>query len=90
MGYFDQRAELRSEQARLQVLEDEKRTILTQIAAADSLEVLEMRAREQGLVRPGERAFAIRGELEPEPAPAQESADDGPGWNPLSWIPDII
>lgn len=89
-GYFDQRAELRHEQARLAELREEKRTILARIAAADTPQVLEMRAREQGLVRPGERAFAIHGELEPTPAPAPEGERDDGGWPILGWFPDIL
>lgn len=89
LGYFDQRAELRSEQARLASLEAEKRSILARIAAADAPEVLEARAREQGLVRPGERAFAIHGALEPEPAPVPEAVEDDDG-GLFGWFPDIL
>ncbi|MEQ8835144.1 MAG: septum formation initiator family protein [Miltoncostaeaceae bacterium] len=90
LGYFDQRSELHREQARLEMLETEKRSILSQIAAADTVEVLEIRARQQGLVRPGERAFAIRGELEPEPAAEPEPEGDDGGWPILGWFPDLL
>ena len=86
-GYFDQRSELGRQQAHLVSLEKERRGYIAQIQAADTPEVLEMRAREQGLVRPGERAFAIRGELEPAPPAAVE--DDG-GGGILGWLPDIF
>lgn len=85
-GYFDQRSELRRQQAHLVALEQEGRSYLAQIAAAETPEVLEMRAREHGLVRPGERAFAIRGELDPPPPPEED--DDGGGL--FSWFPDIL
>lgn len=86
-GYLSQRSELRSQQAHLAALEDERRGLIAEIAAADTPEVLEMRARAQGLVRPGERAFAIHGELEPPPPPPAEE-DDGGGL--LGWLPDIF
>jgi hypothetical protein len=85
-GYFDQRSELRRQQAHLVALESEGRGYLAQIAAAETPEVLEMRAREHGLVRPGERAFAIRGELDPSPPPVEH--DGGGGL--FSWFPDIL
>jgi hypothetical protein len=86
-GYFDQRSELRRQQAHLVALEKQGKSYLAQIAAAETPEVLEMRAREHGLVRPGERAFAIRGELDPAPPPPEE--DDG-GGGLFSWFPDIL
>lgn len=86
-GYFDQRSELRREQAHLASLEAEQRSYIERIATAENAAVLEMRAREQGLVRPGERAFAIRGDLEPA-APEPVRDDDGGGF--FGWIPDIL
>lgn len=86
-GYFDQRAELHREQAHLAKLEAEQRSYIEQIATAENPTVLEMRAREQGLVRPGERAFAIRGDLDPAP-PEPVRDDDGGGL--FGWLPDIL
>lgn len=86
-GYFSQRSELRAQQQHLTALEDERRDLIAEIAAADTPEVLEMRAREQGLVRPGERAFAIRGDL--EPAPPEPEEDDGDG-GIFAWLPDLL
>lgn len=86
-GYFDQRAELRHQQAHLASLESDQRSYIAALAAADTAEVLESRAREQGLVRPGERAFAIRGDLDPPPPPAKE--DDG-GGGIFGWISDLL
>lgn len=45
--------------------------------------MLEARARELGLVMPGERAFLVRGELDPEPAAPVDDGDDG---GPLGWL----
>jgi hypothetical protein len=43
--------------------------------------VLETRARELGLVLPGERAFLVRGDLAPPPEPQDGRGDGGPlGW----------
>ena len=65
-GYLDQRAELRDEQAKLAMLEQRAR----HAAHASSPRwtrppVLEARARQLGLVKPGERAFLVRGDLDP-------------------------
>jgi hypothetical protein len=46
--------------------------------------VLEARARQLGLVMPGERAFLVRGDLDPPP-PAEEGGGDG---GPLGWLTD--
>ncbi len=86
-GYFDQRSELRREQAHLTALEAAQRSYIEQIATAENAAVLEMRARQQGLVRPGERAFAIRGDL--DPAPPEPVRDDG-GGGIFGWFPDIF
>ncbi len=44
--------------------------------------MLEARARELGLVMPGERAFLVRGDLDPESAEGPDEGDDGGafGW----------
>lgn len=86
-GYFDQRADLRHQQTHLLSLEADQRSYIAALEAADTPEVLESRAREQGLVRPGERAFAIRGDLDPPPPPVKE--DDG-GGGIFGWISDIL
>jgi cell division protein FtsB len=80
-GYLDQRAELRDERGKLAMLVERRDAFRTQLAALGQDPVLEARARQLGLVRPGERAFLVRGELDPPP-PAQEGGgDDGPfGW----------
>lgn len=86
MGYFDQRAELRDETAKLVQLERERDSIKEQLAALDQPAVLEARARALGLIAPGERAFLVRGSLDP-PAPAPTADDDG---GPLGWLGGIF
>lgn len=81
-GYLSQRAELRDESAKLAELERTRDGLRAQIAALETSNVLEARARAIGLVKPGERAFIVRGDLAGGPAPEAEPDDDGP----LSWL----
>jgi hypothetical protein len=76
-GYLDQRAELREERAKLADLEARRDAFRAQIAQLGQAPVLEARARELGLVLPGERAFLVRGDLDPPPPPPPADADDG-------------
>jgi len=84
-GYLDQRAELREERAKLERLQDQRASLRAQLAALNQDPVLEARARELGLVRPGERAFRVRGRLDPPPPPRDEGDDGGvlPDWLPI-------
>ncbi|MEZ0284479.1 MAG: septum formation initiator family protein [Thermoleophilia bacterium] len=82
-GYFEQRGELRDERAKLAALEERRDEFKAQLDALDTPEVLETRARELGLITPGERAFLVRGDLEP---PAPQPQDDGGDGGPLGWI----
>ena len=86
-GYLQQRAELRDETSKLAVLQAERDTIKTQLAALDQRPVLEARARALGLIQPGERAFLVRGDLDPAPPP-RSSAHDGGG--PLGWLTGVF
>jgi cell division protein FtsB len=81
-GYLDQRAELARQQARLADLEARRDAFRGQIAQLGRAPVLEARARELGLVMPGEQAFLVRGDLDPvPPAPREGGGDGGPfGW----------
>ena len=80
-GYLQQRGELRDERAKLAQLEERRDEFRAQLAALDTPEVLETRARELGLVLPGERAFLVRGDLAPPPEPQDGGGDGGPlGW----------
>lgn len=49
--------------------------------------MLETRARELGLIKPGERAFLVRGDLEPAPATPKGGGGDG---GPLGWLGDLF
>ena len=84
-GYLDQRATLRQEQARLHDLEHTRDALRTQIADLGQPAVLEARARELGLVEPGERAFVVRGDIDPKPPP--EPKDDG---GRLGWLTGLF
>lgn len=86
MGYFDQRAELRDETAKLVQLERERDSIKEQLAALDQPAVLEARARALGLIEPGERAFLVRGTLDPPPPKAPAEHDGGA----LGWLGGIF
>jgi cell division protein FtsB len=79
-GYLDQRSTLQQEQARLHDLEHTRDALRTQIADLGQPAVLEARARELGLVEPGERAFVVRGDLDPKPAPEPQHDGGRLGW----------
>jgi hypothetical protein len=83
---MEQRAELRDERAKLAALEDRRDAFRAQLDALDTPEVLETRARELGLVLPGERALLVRGDLRPPPQPA----DDGDDGGPLGWLTGLF
>ena len=86
-GYLDQREALAREQAVLKSLEERKKRLENEIAALDQPRVLEVRARELGLVRAGERAFIVRGL--PEPPPNRRAPDDS-GGGVISWFRDLV
>ena len=87
MGYLDQRAELRDETAKLTVLERERDGFKEQLAALDQPAILEARARALGLIQPGEKAYLVRGSLDPRPT-AASGRDDGGG--PFGWLTGIF
>jgi len=80
-SYIEQRAELSRQQTALAELTAKRDRLQKQNDALNRPEVLEARARDLGLIRPGERAYVIRG-LPDEPKPRAESSDDGGvfGW----------
>lgn len=86
-GYLAQRSELRDESAKLDVLEHKRETLRRQIADLNTADVLEARARAIGLIKPGERAFIVRGDLEPAPAAPEGGGDDG---GALGWLTGIF
>lgn len=83
-GYLDQRAALRDERSRLAQLESTRDSLRTQISDLDEPAVLGARARELGLIEPGERSFVVRGDLDPKPEP--EKRDDGGGFGWLTGL----
>lgn len=85
-GYLAQRSELRDESAKLAVLEHNRTQLRRQIADLNKADVLEARARAIGLIKPGERAFIVRGDLA-APAAPPKAADDG---GPLGWLTAIF
>jgi hypothetical protein len=87
-GYLHQRSELAEQRAALTALEARRDALGRQLVALRRPEVLEARARELGLVRPGERTFLIRGLPEPGEEPADASEDDGGGGGILGFIPN--
>lgn len=86
-GYLSQRAELREESAKLATLERDRADLKAQIADLRRPEVLEARARANNMIKPGERAFIVRGDLEPAPESVEGDGDDG---GPLGWITGIF
>jgi cell division protein FtsB len=76
-GYLSQRQQLAEEQRNLSVLIAKRDALKRQIAALDRDDVLEARARELGMVKPGERSYLVR---EREPAPG----DPGSGSDPAA------
>jgi cell division protein FtsB len=86
-GYFDQRSELGAERARLSALEDRRDQYRSQLTALGRSDVLEERARELGLVQPGERAFVVNGDLDPPPPEPEGDRDDG---GPFGWLTGVF
>ena len=86
-GYLGQRSELRDERAKLARLEERRDAYRAQLAALDEPAVLEARARELGMIEPGERAFVVTGTLDPPPS---EPEDDGGDGGPFGWLTDIL
>lgn len=70
--YLDQRSELQGYQAALHAAEAKRDRIAKQIDALEQPAVLEARARELDMVRPGERSFLIDG-LHGLPSPRAEA-----------------
>ena len=86
-GYLAQRTELRDESAKLEVLEQNRDTLRRQIAELNKADVLEARARAIGLIKPGERAFIVRGTLGAPPARDTGGGGDG---GPFGWLLGLL
>lgn len=90
-GYLEQRGELARETARLEELGQKRERFTRDLRALGQERILERRARELGLVRPGERAFIVRGLDEIETAAeAEREQDSEDGGGIFGWLPDII
>ncbi len=86
-GYLAQRDELQRHQARLAALVDQRAEVREQIRLINTPAVLEKRARELGMVKPTERAFVVRGDLEP---PMPGSDEPSPEGGLLHWLGHVI
>ena len=86
-GYLAQRSELRSEQLALIALEAKRDRLARQLDSLRQVPVLEARARELGMFRPGERAFRVVGLERRRPRPAPKPAAGGGHGGVFSWIP---
>ena len=76
-GYLDQRAELDTQRAELHQLEQRRDAVARRLRALEDPAVLEARARELQLVRPGERVFIVKGLKPPPPPPARPRDERG-------------
>ena len=85
-GYLHQRAELAEQRQTLAALEDRRDRLKLQITALRRPDVLEARARELGLVLPGERSYLLRGLPDPDEPDAADPEDEGGGL--LGFLPD--
>lgn len=66
-GYLAQREQLERRRARLAELIQQRAEARRELRMINTPQVLEKRAREFGLIKVGERAYVIRGELAPPP-----------------------
>ena len=73
---MQQKSQLRDQQLELIEARKARDGLARQIKALGREDVLEERARELGMVRPGETPYAVRGIRKPAPPP-KASADDG-------------
>lgn len=84
--YLAQKEQLHAEQVALIKAREVRDGLSAKIRALKEPQVLEARARELGMVRPGETPYAVRGIKHPSPPPKAES-DGGTGiWGFLSGL----
>jgi cell division protein FtsB len=86
-GYLGQRDELRRQQLALIALEAKRDRLANRLDSLRQVPVLEARARELGMFRPGERAFRVVGLERRSPRPAPKPAATGGRSGIFSWIP---
>lgn len=75
-----QKDQLRAEQVQLIEARKVRDDLARQIKALGRDDVLEQRARELGMVRPGETPYAVRGITTPSPPPKADSGDGTGVW----------
>ncbi len=86
--YMQQKDQLRDQQVELIEARKVRDGLARQIKALGRSDVLEQRARELGMVRPGETPYAVRGITKPAPPP-KANADDGTGvWGFVAGLVD--
>ena len=84
--YMRQKDQLRGEQVQLIEARKVRDDLSRQIKALGREDVLEQRARELGMVRPGETPYAVRGLTKAAP-PAKAPVDDSTGvWGFVSGL----
>ena len=84
--YLGQKEQLRLEQVALIKARATRDAISAKIRALKEPQVLESRARELGMVRPGETPYAVRGITKAAP-PAKAPVDDSTGlWGFVSGL----
>jgi cell division protein FtsB len=86
-GYLGQRDELRRQQLALIALEAKRDRLAKRLDSLRLVPVLEARARELGMFRPGERAFRVVGLERRPPRPAPKPAPTGGRSGIFGWIP---
>jgi len=75
---MQQKSQLREQQVQLIEARKVRDDLARQIKALGREDVLEQRARELGMVRPGETPYAVRGITKPSPPP-KAGTDDATG-----------
>ena len=85
--YLAQKEQLRAQQVALIKARQVRDGLSVKIRALKDPQVLEARARELGMVRPGETPYAVRGIKQPSPPPKAETDGGGGGvWGFISGI----
>ncbi|MSO44112.1 MAG: hypothetical protein EXQ74_02195 [Thermoleophilia bacterium] len=86
--YLYQKGQLRTEQIDLIEARQVRDDLTRQITALGQAAVLETRARELGMVRPGEIPYAVRGITEPDPTETASSDDRTGVWGFITGLID--
>ncbi len=84
--YLAQKEQLRAQQVALIKARQVRDGLSVKIRALKDPQVLEARARELGMVRPGETPYAVRGIKQPSPPPKAETDGGGGVWGFISGI----